>query len=676
MAESLGTSNKPKASSDKPTRKSSYRVLFSNPMPAYDTAHARAYQAQAANGDNNFLAYLCNRQYFPRLSASDAFIRMRYSAMIRFKEWHLLRDAEGIERVVLIYRNPNLNLYLDSMDATTNSIGLRECVNHFLKPVIEPLHAMHKEGITYRAFSATNLFGTSPPVQNFVLGQCLTEPAGSIQPRIFETPTAAMAEPQGRGSETIASDYYALGVMVLTLLRGHVPLRMLSEEAVIIQKSRLGSYRALIEHTPLDAESADLIRGLLDDSPGTRWGYEQVISWLGGYRRAVDNHFTPPRAKVPYYIQENIITTRQEMSYILHKNWQEGLELGKNPDLAHWLRRSFADDANAREIILLQEKMTTRDGNKSNNLTDALSRILILLNPLAPILWENSGSTVTGIPNMMAKYYSQRTKIKTIIKLLQNGTHDFWMRNYLHSAPTYIANVNMLTSLTKRMLHSDKETQMLRFMYTINRDAPCMSPLFARDYVYGIKNLLKYIEKRVTQQEEGSRLLLDTHILAYIAAYSHYDLTNLVEDSLLDSDIIKSGLAQVRMLSYVQQGYDKTATPSLCKALLPLLEPALERFKNTKKKEILRSQLHKCSKNGWLQSMLAAADNQSLLAQDSQEYGNAQRRYKANEKLLLAIAEAQHNLHANTKERAQKLALTASSSIMVVGFLTLLLKII
>ncbi len=661
--------------SSKPVENYRYRVLFSNPLASLDTTHARAYQAQSASGDEGFLAYVCDRRFFPRLSASDAFVRLRHSALIQFQEWHLQRDTEGVERAVLIYKHPNKRLYLESIEDTTTAMNLHECVKKFIRPILPPLQAIHSAGLTYRAFSPTNLFVLSSEMNSFVLGQCLSEPAGTLQPRLFETPTCAMAEPQGRGSEITANDYYALGVMVFTLLRGHVPLRMVSEEAVILQKARLGSYRALLEHAQLEAESAELLRGLLDDNPGTRWGYDEVVSWLGGYRRSLDNHFTPPRAKVPYYLREQAITTRQEMSYMLHRNWQEAINLSKLSDLGHWIRRSFADDADARAILQLRDEKANL-GVQKTDLANSLTRTLILLNPLAPILWSESGFTITSIGNMLAKYHTQPGKIAMLLHILQQGTHDFWMRHHIYSAPVYIATVKTISTLVQRVLHDQGELAILRFFYMLNPDAPCMSSIFFRDYVHGLTSLLERLEERLETQDEGAPLLLDSHLLAYISAYHTTDGSDAMMAALQQNNPIQSGLAQVRLLNIVQRRHNRVPAYRLCRALLPLLEPALERFRNIEKREELQRRLHVFARDGWIEPMLLLVDNPSTLAQDAKGYFEAQKSYKKNHFELMRIAHTHQDMPAQIHRTAHNAAMTTSSGLMVMGFIAMLLRLI
>ena len=675
MAESPNTNSGTNSEKITPDESRNYRVILADAIPAYDTAHARAYKAQKHNGDKNFIAYVCDRRFFPRLNEANIFKDLNYSSIIEFIEWHTIHDTEGSERVVLIYKKPRFSLYLETLEETTQPVNLRDCVKNFLEPVIKLMQAIHRTGVTYRAFSPTNLFAQTSTMQEFTLGQCLSEPAGMLQPRLFETPTAAMVEPQGRGPEVPANDYYAIGVLVLTMLRGHVPLRMLSDEAIIIQKARLGSYKALIEHTPLEAECSELLRGLLDDSSATRWGYDKVISWLGGYRRTVDNHFSPPRAKSPYYLKERVVTTRQEMSYLLHTNWQEAIDLVRNKDLAHWIRRAFNDDASTRQILMLQENEYA-DKNKEGEMSENIIKALILLNPIAPILWQNMGCTITAFGNMLAKYHSEKIKAKAIIRLIKSGIHDFWMRNYIHSHPTYMATVNMLNSLAQRFLYNDSEVNRLIFLYTLNKDAPCMSPLFARDYIHGMGNLIARLEERTAQQGDGARIKLDIHILAYITAYYRNDLSRYINAIIDGNDPIQSGLAQVRMLNIVQQNYNKIPARALCKAVFPLLEPALERLKNIEKKQKLHEQLKKATQDGFLQPMLAIADNPSIIEQDQREYSKAQKKYSSNEQKLYEIAETHRDMPAFAKQRTKAIAVTTSSGLMVLGLITLLLRLL
>ena len=132
----------------------------------------------------------------------------------------------------------------------------------------------------------------------------------------------------------------------------------------------------------------------------------------------------------------------------------------------------------------------------------------------------------------------------------------------------------------------------------------------------------------------------------------------------------------MRLLNIVQRRYNRVPTYRLCRALLPLLEPALERFRNIEKRKELQRHLQTCVKDGWIEPMLALVDNPSLLAQDAKAYHEAQKSYKKNHHELMRLAHAHQDMPAQIHRNAHNAAMTTSSGLMVVGFIAMLLRLI
>ena len=82
---------------------------------------------------------------------------------------------------------------------------------------------MHRAGLTHRAIRSDNLFFRDAADGPATLDECLSAPPGRNQPDAFEPIESAMAWPHGRGDGTLASDMFALGVTVVTLLSGRWP---------------------------------------------------------------------------------------------------------------------------------------------------------------------------------------------------------------------------------------------------------------------------------------------------------------------------------------------------------------------------------------------------------------------------------------------------------------------
>ena len=136
---------------------------------------------------------------------------------------------------------------------------LLECV---VRPVAHVLDRLRAIGVTHRAIRPDNLFRGGPGMP-VVLGCAWAAPPASTQPALFEPPYAAMCLPCGRGEGSIADDVYALGVTVLVLALGRLPMPGLGDQAVIRRKLDLGSFAALAGEERLPSVVTDLLLGIV-----------------------------------------------------------------------------------------------------------------------------------------------------------------------------------------------------------------------------------------------------------------------------------------------------------------------------------------------------------------------------------------------------------------------------
>ncbi len=138
-----------------------------------------------------------------------------------------------------------------------------------LLPAASALAALQARGLTHRAINLDNMFRAGPgdPV---TLGPFWAAPPASLQPAVFEPPTMARCVPAGRGDGVIADDVYALGVALLSLALGRVPLEGMDDDDVLRLKTEIGSYAALTSDTPPPPLLGDLLRGMLAEDPDHR----------------------------------------------------------------------------------------------------------------------------------------------------------------------------------------------------------------------------------------------------------------------------------------------------------------------------------------------------------------------------------------------------------------------
>src|SRR6202011_5057089 len=111
-----------------------------------------------------------------------------------------------------------------------------------------------------------NLFRAGPG-EPALLGCAWAAPSASTQPALYEPPYSAMCPPSCRGEGSVADDVYALGVTLLVLAMGRIPLAGLDDKAILRRKLDMGSFAALVGDERLPAAIADLVRGMLAEDP-------------------------------------------------------------------------------------------------------------------------------------------------------------------------------------------------------------------------------------------------------------------------------------------------------------------------------------------------------------------------------------------------------------------------
>ncbi len=118
----------------------------------------------------------------------------------------------------------------------------RAVIDRIFVPLEDSLRALHRHDLTHRTVRPDNLYCRDRADGPVGLGECLSAPPGFDQPDAFEPIESAMASPAGRGVGSPASDMFALGVTIVTLLSGrwsaqqHQPQR-------IMRRIERGSYR-------------------------------------------------------------------------------------------------------------------------------------------------------------------------------------------------------------------------------------------------------------------------------------------------------------------------------------------------------------------------------------------------------------------------------------------------
>lgn len=399
-----------------------------------------------------------------------------------------------------------------SIGGTARLWGEVELLDRVLRPVARTLDRLAARGLTHRAIRPQNVYVVPGGV---VLGFAWGAPAAMHQPAVFESPSSAVCLPAGRGEGTIADDVYSLGVLLLSLALGRVPLSGLDDREIVHRKLELGSFEALAGGQRLPQALADLIRGMLAEDPEHRTLPSLLVEpWSARACRVA----TRPLRRAPKALELGGISAWNIPTL--------ALSLALSPDATlrapragladTWLRRSLGEPTLAAR---LDDVVRLRAGDREDTRGDAViaMRAVSVLDPLAPICWRGLALWPDGLVSALASATDKETADR-LIEFTELEGIGAWaaMRPERTDVPLLRSEARQYRGWLNL---GGGAGGLERLMYMLNPLQPCASPLLGGAWVSRASDLLPALERQAAQERPGP-LPIDAHITAFLAARS------------------------------------------------------------------------------------------------------------------------------------------------------------
>ncbi len=495
---------------------------------------------------------------------------------------------------------------------------LLECV---LRPGAQVLARLAARGVTHRAIRPDNVFQPAPG-QPVILGQGWAAPPAALQPALFEPPYSAMCLPCGRGEGAIADDVYALGVLLIVLALGRLPLDGMDAIGVVRRKLELGSFAAVVGEARLPPAIADLARGMLAEDPEHRPTPALLLDPAAARARRLAVR-PPKRAEGPVRIGPWAAWDSRVLAHAIAAHPEPGLAAIRGGGLDLWLRRGLGDAALAAR---LDEVVRSRIAGEAEARADALlvMRAVAVLDPLAPLCWrgiavwpDGLGPALAAAPREVAETAGSAERGGALVEIVASEAAAHWAAARAGRGDG--AELRAEAHRRRALLNARGPAGgARRLLYALNPLLACESALLGGRLATRLSELVPALEARAGRGgPSGGAQAVDGDIAAFVAARS--DRQSEIEMAAVAVGQGPAGaLARIELLAALQERA-RVPAPALARWLVAEPDRLLAGWHSRTLRRQLAERLKDVAEAGQLAPILALVQDPVGRAADLRE---------------------------------------------------------
>jgi hypothetical protein len=497
----------------------------------------------------------------------------------------------------------------------------QELIGLVLQPAASALQVLAARGLTHRSINPDNLFraGAGAPV---TLGPFWAWPPASLQPSVFEPPYMARCVPTGRGDGVIADDVYALGVTLLALLLGRVPMAGMSDLAILRRKVEVGSYAALTEGGALTPMIADLLKGMLAEDPDHRPPPAMLLRpELARSRRVAAR--PPRRALQKLTVGGDDVWTARELAQALGAHPEPAYALLKNGQVERWLRRHLGDPQLGMQV----EEVIRHAGETGED--DVLERPLLVMraavavDPRAPLFWRGFAVQPDGIgPALVGAAPELSAALQEIVLAQAAGL--FLAANRRRSEDA--APIEDERAWRSWLTAPGPAGGLNRLLYGMNPMLACGSPLLAGQPVVRVADLLPGLEA-ASAGADRTKPPIDPHIAAFLVARLDASLGGELA-AVKSFGGAEDRMAVLRLYGQLQTRLHPDKLPGLAAWLVTAGFATVTDLRHQPTRAALQKGMEEAASAGQINTILRLAENPAARLADAQGAAAAAARVK------------------------------------------------
>jgi len=648
-----------------------FDIRYDQPLPGLRSPSAPAFVADdVKTPGSRYFALICDPKMPPRMEAVRKLQLLKSYGVLTPVETGPVDWAPANRRMfAMVCEQPLGERLAGPTDNAVTPWSEESLVAHIVSPLVQTLLDLDRELLPHRGIRPGNIFFRDANRRVAMLGDCMTAPPGLYQSVVYETIEGGLAQSHTRGAGSTAQDLYALGVLVLHLLSGRLPCAGQTEEKVVEDKIKRGSFYALVADQRVPAGLSELLRGLLADDPQARWRLGDIQMWLDGRRMTTKQ--PPPAIRAPRGFEvggEECETARHLALKLDQEEPDVAGRILRSQPFETWITRTLGDKAVVEAINTAFSTRSESAAGAAGQNAQLVSRVLMALDPTAPIRFRDAATAVDGIGSLLAVTMLNGGDLMLPSEILSARLPQFWCLRQGSAKGEDQATIRFFDKMLRFLEDRRPGYGIERVAYEMTPGLQCLSPFVEQRYVVHIRELLPAIEFAVNAKTVDVSPI-DRHIAAFIAVHD----TNADEGllySLVQTDPATRILGTLKLLAYLQDTYGPPMVPALIQLFGQQAKPVIERFRSRYTRTRMQAGLTAVLKENSLKKLADYLDSADEQRKDAQRFQRARLEYQQTIKQLEKAEQQTQELHSTARlaghSVAVKIASLVSSAIVAV----------
>lgn len=614
----------------------SYQIDFSKKLPDFSSEFADAYLVNDLSGNKSAsekqkYALIFHKNFPADLNKIFSIKELESDISgIIYDIGKIVNQTNSTEQLAVVLSMP-MGTSLINIIAQKGALEENFVLNVLLEQIFTGISNLHSQNIMHGSINLKNIYYDNNTGKVY-LKECISEYTGYSQPNLYETYERITCHKAGKSSLNYDADYYAFGIVIISLIFAEEPLNTIPPELIENIKFESGSFEALYNMSRLkrniiiSTRAENIIKGLLNDKIRDRWGEKEVKSWTKREAGQANISKLHKQSSATFEFDGIEYFSPKYLAQAMFKNWAHAKKYVKLNELSRWLNLTVKDPEIEKRIFAL-----TRGGKAEVILPDdKVCRILYILDPDGPIRFKNTSITVSGLGNYLSYIIriNDIEALKEFTEILDNGLIDGWIAQ---QSEQDLYKVTVLGWNPRKIRIYAKKNNVgfgyERCLYELCKFLPCQSPIIAKYYTISVPTLLKSLNSLKANYKETEPL--DPHIAAFICRDLEIEDNIRVKQLAGFPNIAKMREIEIAaILALAQKKHNTQGLENLSFWVRERLTAIADKLNSNIIKSKFLENLDEIAKKGDLNKLFLAAIDEKTIRKDLAGFRQAKTQYK------------------------------------------------